>query len=188
MLIESTTSSFRASSRRLFLTLDAGELPLVARAVSSAERLGMRSVARTCTRLGNGGLYPILTVALIVILDAPLRFAISSALSLMLAFAIYPMLKSVLSRTRPCDYDPSLVSDGPEPLDRYSCPSGHAMTAAAYGVPLLFIDLAAAPFVIFLCAIISWSRVALGHHDVSDVVLGALLGASIASAVGAIAY
>ncbi len=78
------------------------------------------------------------------------------------------LLKSALGRTRPCDYDSSLVRDL-APKD-YSCPSG------------------ALPLVIALCAGMGWSRVALGHHHVSDVVIGLLLGAAIAAAVSAFVY
>lgn len=99
-----------------------------------------------------------------------------------------PVLKRVLSRRRPCDYDRSLLCDGLEPLDRYSCPSGHAMTAAAYGVPLVFAWPDASPLVVALCAAMSWSRVALGHHYPGDVLLGTLLGGGVALAVAVIAY
>jgi membrane-associated phospholipid phosphatase len=41
------------------------------------------------------------------------------------------------------------------------------------------------PIVVIGCALVSWSRMALGHHYLSDVVAGALLGATIAAAVAA---
>ena len=62
------------------------------------------------------------------------------------------------------------------------------MTAAAYAVPLLFAWAAAWPLVLALCALIGWSRVALGHHYVTDVVLGTVLGAAIAGSVSAFVY
>jgi undecaprenyl-diphosphatase len=145
-------------------------------------------VARIATRAGNGWLYPLLSVVLAAgPVDAPVRFLVAATLSLLIAFIAYPKLKRVLGRSRPCDYDPSLVRDI-APLDHYSCPSGHAMTAAAYGVPLIFACPLAAPFVIALCAVIGWSRVALGHHYVSDVLIGTVIGATIASTVGALLY
>jgi undecaprenyl-diphosphatase len=173
---------------RLFTTLDATEVEVVARAVSSCERMRLTRLARAATRLGNGWLYPILS-ALIVLtdVDRPFRFLASAAISVVLALAVYPVLKRALARTRPCDYDPSLARDL-APLDHYSCPSGHAMTAAAYAVPMIFAWPIAAPLALGLCLIVSWSRVALGHHYVSDVVLGTILGASIAASVGAIVY
>lgn len=178
--------SSRAASQRLFAVVDAAEVALVARTVAAAERMRVRGVAKAVTKLGNGGMYPLLTIALARTVDAPLRFVVSVAISLGLAFALYPLLKVMLARTRPCDYDRSLIGDAPAPLDHYSCPSGHSMTAAAYSVPLLFDSPAAAPMVLAGCAVMMWSRVALGHHYVTDVVLGAFLGATIATSVAAV--
>lgn len=166
-----------------FAALDAAEIALVARTVAATERLGLTRVARTATRLGNGWIYPIVTLFLIgARIEQSLRFVLSAAISLAIAFAVYPLLKSALRRFRPCDYAPSLAR-APEPLDHYSCPSGHAMTAAAYAVPLLFASPAAAPLALLLCGVVSWSRVALGHHYPSDVVAGTLLGAIVAAPV-----
>lgn len=165
---------------RLFVTLDATEVDVVARAVSSCERLRLEPLARIATRLGNGWLYPL--VSLFVVLAgivSPVRFLVAAAASVAMAFAIYPLLKRFLRRRRPCDYDPSLVRDI-APLDRYSCPSGHAMTAAAYCVPLITAWPAATPLAVVLWLVVSWSRVALGHHYVSDILLGTLVGAMAA--------
>lgn len=174
----------------LFLaSLNPPEAELVARVVQSSERLGLTRVACVATRLGNGWLYPPASLLLLLFarLDAPLRFLAASALSLSVAFAIYPSLKTLIARARPCDYDPSLAGDL-EPLDHYSCPSGHAMTAAAFAVPVAFACSEAAPFAVAACFVIGWSRVALGHHYVSDVLVGTVLGAGVATAVSAALY
>lgn len=178
----------RERSRRVFVVLDRAELKFVAAAVRSAEASRFRRVAKGITRLGNGSLYPFLTLASAAVVDAPLQLTIASAASVMSSFTVYPLIKRVLARARPCDYDRALVGDAPVPLDRYSCPSGHAMTAAAHGVPLAVACPEAAPFVIALCVAMSWSRVALGHHYVSDVVLGTGLGAAVATTVLAFVY
>lgn len=178
----------RVVNAGLFATLDALEVDVVVRASEAARRFRLVGAARAATRLGNGWLYPLLTVVLALgPVEAPLRFLVAATTSLLIAFLAYPRLKRMLRRRRPCDYEPSLDC-GVRPLDAYSCPSGHAMTAAAYGVPLIFACPASAAFVVALCAVIAWSRVALGHHYVSDVLLGTILGTTIASAVGAMLY
>ncbi len=167
-------------------SLDTAEIAVVSRAVAACEELRLVRVARAATRLGNGWLYPILSVFVVAMkLDEAVRFIASAAASLAVAFLIYPALKKSLRRSRPCDYDPTLARL-PEPLDHYSCPSGHAMTAAAYAVPLALAHPPAAPLALAICAVISWSRVALGHHYVSDVVLGTMLGGGVAVGVGAV--
>ena len=166
-----------------FVSLDAAEIALVARVADASDRAGLGRVARVATRLGNGWLYPIVTLFLIAArIDDLLRFAASAAISLLIAFTVYPWLKNYIARLRPCDYDPS-VARGVEPMDHYSCPSGHAMTAAAYAVPLIFATPTATPLALTICGVVSWSRVALGHHYVSDVVAGTILGATVAIAV-----
>jgi undecaprenyl-diphosphatase len=66
------------------------------------------------------------------------------------------------------------------PLDRYSFPSGHTLhavlfttIAVAYAPSLVFVLL---PFTLLIAA----SRVVLGLHYPSDVIVGALLGWMIA--------
>ena len=169
-------------------SLDAAEIAVVSRAVTACEELRLERIAKAATRLGNGWLYPILSVFVIAMrIDEAIRFITSAAASLAIAFVIYPALKKYLRRNRPCDYDPTLARL-PEPLDHYSCPSGHAMTAAAYAVPLALAHPPAAPLALAICAVISWSRVALGHHYVSDVMFGTMLGGGVAVGVTTVIY
>lgn len=165
---------------RLFRALDQREVRVVSLAVSSARGLGLQGLAVGITRLGNGGLYALLsTLILFSTARGAGRFVLCSTASIALAFVFYPTLKLVLARPRPCDYEPSLGC-GVEPLDRYSCPSGHSMTAAAYGVSMAgFLDGGLA-MAIALCCVMGWSRVATGHHYATDVLLGWVLGAAIA--------
>lgn len=173
---------------RFFAFLDAWEVRLVAQTAEACDRAGTRRVAQAATLLGNGWLYPILSALVVAVgIDRPLRFMVSALLSFGAAFAVYPLLKSFLARTRPCDYDPSLVRSVP-PLDTHSCPSGHAMTAAAYGVPLVCALPEAFPLAFVTVTIVSWSRVALGHHYLSDVIAGAILGLAVAVPVTSMMY
>lgn len=174
-----------ALARRL-RAADAIELQAVRRCVAFSERWRLQPAARLFTRLGNGWLYPMAAALLLLLhFEAAARCVAAAAMSLAAALTIYPPLKRAIARTRPCDRDARLAVAF-EPLDRYACPSGHAMTAAAFGVPLIFAaPLVAAPIVIAGCVLVGWSRVALGHHYISDLVAGTLLGGAIASAVAA---
>jgi len=166
-------------------SLDAAEIAMVARVAAASDRHGLTRIAKTATRLGNGWLYPLVTLFLLASrVEGAVRFALSASVSFAIAHALYPSLKRVIARIRPCDYDPSLARDI-EPMDHYSCPSGHAMTAAAYAVPLILTSPAAAPLALTICCVVGWSRVALGHHYPSDVIAGTILGATIAGGVTA---
>ncbi len=174
-------------SQRLFIAADRAEIGAVARSVAFARRWRLTGVARIVTRLGNGWLYPIAaTLLLLTSFQAAVRCIVAAGASLALAFAVYPPLKRLLARNRPCHYDRRLIT-ACTPLDRHAFPSGHAMTAAAFGVPMIFAAPAvAAPIVIGGCLLVSWSRIALGHHYISDIVAGTLLGGAIAAAVAAL--
>jgi undecaprenyl-diphosphatase len=92
------------------------------------------------------------------------------------------VLKRVIGRERPCAIEPhcwSLLL----PPDRFSFPSGHTMTAFAIALalglyyPSLLIGL------VFCAASVGASRVILGLHYLSDVVVGVLIGSAIGIAM-----
>ncbi|HKS25255.1 MAG TPA: phosphatase PAP2 family protein [Thermoanaerobaculia bacterium] len=156
------------------------ELRIVEGFVAHARRRGLTRIARVVTRAGNGWLY---SAAAALLLLRYGRSVAAAALSLAVAFLIYPPLKRFIARPRPCHAGGHLT-DTLRPLDRYSFPSGHAMTAAAFGVPIaVAAPLPAALIVVAGCTLMSWSRMALGHHYLSDVVAGTILGGVIAAAV-----
>jgi membrane-associated phospholipid phosphatase len=92
-------------------------------------------------------------------------------------------LKDYFERSRPPVADPSLDPIGVIP-ESASFPSGHAATAfaAAVAVGLLYPRLRKP--LLALAALIAISRVYLGVHFVTDVVVGSALGAAIGFASG----
>jgi undecaprenyl-diphosphatase len=91
------------------------------------------------------------------------------------------LLKAVTDRPRPFetipDADPLLKATVGQ-----SMPSGHAATSFAGAVILTYLLARAAPFFFLLAAAIAFSRVYVGVHYFSDVVVGAVLGAAVALA------
>lgn len=179
----------RTATDDFFGELDEIEVALVSRVAAGSESLKLQWVACALTRAGNGVLYPLLTLILIASerVGHPARFVATVSINLAIAFTVYPLLKHALSRTRPCDYEPALARYG-EPLDRYSCPSGHTMTAVAFSVTVLFAWPDSGALGIPLCMAMGWSRIALGHHYPTDVLLGGALGAAVSVPVSAFVY
>lgn len=186
---ESRIERLRFSVEGFFEDLDEREVAVVARVATSAETLNVRWLALLLTRLGNGWLYPLLTLALIAAgrIELPARFLFAVSTNLLAAFTLYPLLKHGLARARPCDYEP-LLARVAEPLDHYSCPSGHTMTVVAFSITVLFAWPEGAIFGAPLCLAMGWSRIALGHHYPTDVFLGGAIGAAVATPVGAFIY
>jgi undecaprenyl-diphosphatase len=94
---------------------------------------------------------------------------------------LFRALKKTSHRQRPCEIEPHCWSSVLPP-DRYSFPSGHAITAfaVAVSVGLFYPELM---FSLLTAAIlIAASRIILGMHFLSDVVVGSAIGVVLATA------
>jgi undecaprenyl-diphosphatase len=165
-----------------FRTLDEWEATLLRRITVSSSRSRVRTAALIVNHLGNGWLFGAIVIAMPFVSRSGWSVVRVVGISLAIAFAMYPFIKRALARVRPCHADTNLNA-GVRPLDCYSCPSGHSMTAAIFAVPLIHVFPIAAPALLAGWLIIAWSRLALGHHYPSDVVIGGAIGAFIAGIV-----
>jgi undecaprenyl-diphosphatase len=87
-------------------------------------------------------------------------------------------LKSAAGRPRPFETIPQADPLMGVTLGQ-SMPSGHAATSFAGAVILTYLLPRAAPFFFLLATAVAFSRVYVGVHYVSDVVVGALLGTGV---------
>lgn len=165
--------------RSRLLALSAHEIHMVAWAWRGTRRPGMRRTALCISWLGNGVLYVLVGLALLVTrADAVWPVAVA-ALCIAASHLVYPWAKLACSRSRPFHYQDDL-----QPLlaclDHGSFPSGHAMTLTAAMVPILAVWPGAWPAAVAAWLAMAWSRVACAHHYPSDVVAGSALGLIIA--------
>ncbi|MDX1696099.1 MAG: phosphatase PAP2 family protein [Ketobacteraceae bacterium] len=128
------------------------------------------------SRMGDGLFWYALIVSLpLVRPDGGLLYATGMTLTGLVNVAVYKRLKARFARPRPYALYPS-IRRGTSVLDEYSFPSGHTLHAVSFTVLLVaFIPLSAlllVPFALLTAA----SRVMLGVHFTSDVLVGALLG------------
>jgi undecaprenyl-diphosphatase len=178
--VEVSSENSRDLLAGFFARLDAREQVLVRLAMHVSRHPSAMRLNATLNQLGNGWLYLVTLVCLpLAAGSAAFRPVLAASIAVGIAFVLYGLLKPFLARTRPCDAD-WLVEAYAKPLDKYSCPSGHTMTAVAIAIPLAIAFPFALPAIVVLASLIAWSRVACGHHYPSDVLLGALLGAGVA--------
>ena len=131
------------------------------------------------TKLGDGWIWYSVGIALLLF-GGEYRFvAFAAAASAEVAtIVLFRALKKASKRKRPCQLQAHCWANILPP-DQFSFPSGHAMSAFAIAIPLgiFYPDLQAALLALSLS--IAVSRVLLGMHFVSDVIVGSLLGAGL---------
>ncbi len=134
------------------------------------------------TRGGDGWLWYALG-GILVFYGGGHRFeAIGAAGSAaVLGIFVFRVLKNTSRRQRPCEIEPHCWSSILPP-DKYSFPSGHSITAfaVALSVGLFYPDLMA--YLLTVAFLIASSRIILGMHFLSDVVVGSALGVVLGTA------
>ena len=133
------------------------------------------------SRLGDGWMWCAVILALPwfshpVGIDCAIRMAAVGAVDLVL----YLIIKRCIARPRPYRNCPGIQACG-RSLDEYSFPSGHTMHSVAFSLILSTYYPALGYIVWPFTALVGISRVVLGLHYPSDVVVGALVGGIMAA-------
>ena len=171
-------------SQTLFTRVDTAEHRLCRFANRGCQRKWTRSIFKTVSRLGDGVFWYVLIAMMPLFMGLDrLRDGLHASAHMLMAAAAglvtYKLLKRKLVRERPFISFEAIECAIP-PLDRYSFPSGHTLHAVLFTsiavayVPELAVLLA--PFAI----LVALSRVVLGLHYPTDVLVGAFLGWMIA--------
>ena len=155
------------------------ELGLCLRVNALSRNRATKAFFTAVSRLGDYPAWVLFGLATLAQLDgsAP-RFLVQTALTAVVGIVVYKQLKRRLVRERPFVTHGEIVC-GTAPLDRYSFPSGHTLHAVSFTllysthVPEMLIVMA--PFGFLVAA----SRVVLGLHYPSDVVVGGAIGATL---------
>lgn len=140
----------------------------------------IRLWAIAATRAGDGWLWYLIGLS-ILLLGGEGRFtAVASAGSAALVgIGVFVVLKKISGRKRPCEIEPHCWAHLLPP-DRFSFPSGHTITAFAMAIALGEFYPALLPGLLFCAISIAASRILLGMHFLSDVIVAALLGTGLA--------
>ncbi len=131
------------------------------------------------TRMGDGWLWYGLG-GMLLIYGGPQRFAAvgASGAAAIAGVLVFKVIKLLSHRPRPCQLEPHCWSKVLPP-DKFSFPSGHAMTAFSVALVVSYFYPGLEVALFFLAASIAVSRVVLGMHFLSDVLAGAVLGVAL---------
>ncbi|MEM7763398.1 MAG: phosphatase PAP2 family protein [Pseudomonadota bacterium] len=135
---------------------------------------------RAVSRLGDGVIWYGLLSILALLGGLPAAKAmLHVGLTALLGVVIYGFLKNRLVRQRP------FISHGEiicriAPLDQYSFPSGHTLHAVLFTIMFIHYAPALAAVLVPFAILVALSRVVLGLHYPSDVLVGAVLGGMLA--------
>lgn len=153
----------------------------ICRAVSRrGEVLETQRFFGVISRLGDGVFWYLIMLLLPALFG---RAGVTAAAHMLavgvVSLVIYKLLKRLTGRRRPCDQFDDIGRHAPM-LDMYSFPSGHTMHAVGFTAILLAhfpqVGLVITPFVFLVAS----SRVILGLHYPSDVIVGAVIGGGVA--------
>jgi undecaprenyl-diphosphatase len=157
---------------------DAAEYRFCRRLNRGVQHRSLRVFFRAVSRLGDGVIWYVLMAVLPLLYgEHGLRVALVMLATGGAGLAVYKLLKRTFVRERPFIRHAGISLAG-APLDRYSFPSGHTLHAVSFTWQACAAFPELAPALIPLALAIAASRVVLGLHYPTDVLVGALLGAA----------
>jgi len=147
-----------------------------------SRNLSTRKIFKSISRLGDGVFWYMLMAVLLLRYQADALPAVLHMLGVALfGTLIYKLIKLKTLRPRPFNVHPSIICTG-NPLDQYSFPSGHTLHAVGFSIVAVAYFPALIWLVLPFTVLVALSRPILGLHYPSDVLMGATIGALLASA------
>jgi undecaprenyl-diphosphatase len=131
------------------------------------------------TRAGDGWLWGLIGIAVLLSPDASRFRAIEAAACAVAAgIMLFHKVKRVVCRARPRDIEPHCWAHIVT-RDKFSFPSGHSTTAFAVALSLGSFYPEIMPLLLILASNVAISRVFVGMHFLSDVLVGSGMGAML---------
>jgi undecaprenyl-diphosphatase len=168
--------SWSAQPMRKVVDLD---LALCQRLNRVCECVPARQLFGLVSWLGDGKFWYALMVFLPLIFGQPgLEVTLRMALASLFGVLIYKTIKQLTHRPRPYMAHEGIVL-GATPMDQFSFPSGHTLHAVMFTIIIVSALPVMAVLLLPFTALVATSRVVLGFHYPTDVLLGALIGAGL---------
>ena len=142
---------------------------------------------RTVGWLGNGKVWYALLIALPVVYGRPgVVASLTMGVSSIAGIVLYLSLKHYFMRERP--YVTGEIQPHGRAIDRFSFPSGHTLHAVSFTIIGVTFFPILGWLLIPFAVLIAMSRIVLGLHYPTDVLVGAFLGAVLAEVILAVVF
>ena len=140
------------------------------------------------TMLGEHGIVSILLGIILIIIAKTRRTGIEVLLSVALAYIVANLIiKNAVARVRPYDAYAFLIPAVTKPHD-FSFPSGHTVNAFAAAVAVFLNHKKVGIIALILAALVAFSRLYVGVHYPTDVLVGMAIGIVFAVLVHYLIY
>lgn len=167
----------------VFKTIQRWDVFAFQRIVSSRLHATMVNAARWTSRTGDGWAYIVIPAVLYLHHgDGSDTFFVACVVAGLVERAMYFLAKQGFRRRRPPDVVPGYRSHI-VPSDEFSFPSGHSSAAFLMATLLVMVYGPAFSVLYLWSAAVGLSRVILGVHFPTDILVGALMGSAIAIVV-----
>jgi len=134
------------------------------------------------TRMGDGWIWYLLGVVLLLF-GGPQRYAAvgSATAAAVTGILLFSVIKRASRRQRPCEIERHCWSRILPP-DQFSFPSGHSIVAFAVTISVAHFYPSLGGALLFMAVSVAVSRIILGMHYLSDVLVGSTIGVILACA------
>ncbi|HBG15167.1 MAG TPA: hypothetical protein DDW93_00175 [Firmicutes bacterium] len=141
------------------------------------EKKFMRSIVLSLTQLGDS-ITPLVLVMFFSMRESTRTIALTLAAAHFCTNIPVQMIKNMVARPRPYQTYSNICNKGPA-LKDYSFPSGHTTSAFTTATTLAYYMPGASLLLYGLAAIVGLTRMLLGVHYPTDVLIGSLIGTLI---------
>ena len=174
--------SSNSSTANWFDRIEQFELPICLYFNRASSYKFISTFFKVVSRLGDGVFwYSLIAATVFLVGETAVLPALHMLITGGIGVCIYKILKERLVRERPF-ITHARIQCNTQPLDRYSFPSGHTLHAVSFSIILTFYYPILVWLVLPFALLVAMSRFILGLHYISDVIVGGIIGGSLAIA------
>lgn len=154
------------------------DVNFITKLTNSHNHAKLLPISRAISKSGDGWIYLIVGILSILFPDQDNLIFITLLCAFVIERVLYYLLKNTLKRKRP--FNIINIKNHVVPSDSFSFPSGHTSSAFLFATLMShFYPLLTIPFILWATGI-GFSRIILGVHFLTDILIGMIIGICVA--------